>query len=348
MLDRIASVTALWAAAGRAARGKRTRASVARTLLDREGTVLRLHQELQSGTWSPGHATRHEVADPKRRIIHAAPFEDRIVHQSLCAVIGPLLDRHLIAHTYACRVGLGTHAAIRQARLWAGHYRFALHLDVAKFFPSIDHRILLGQLQHDVPCPGTVELCARIIDASPVEESRHWHFPGDDLFAPLGRRTGLPIGNLTSQHFANRYLSPVDHRAKDRLRIRAYLRYMDDMLLFADDRAQLEGWGHAIEQACWRQRLRLHPWQVVPVRQGLTWLGFRILPGQVRVKRATVLRARKRLKLQAAEAAESPEAWERFVASLRSTLAHWSHGDTWRLRTELLRELGMLPEGGEE
>ncbi|HQP38684.1 MAG TPA: RNA-directed DNA polymerase, partial [Polyangiaceae bacterium] len=240
------------------------------------------------------------------------------------------------------------HAALRQARLWAGHYRFALHLDVTKFFPSIDHEILIGQLRHDVSCARTIELCARIISASPEEDSRRWHFPGDDLFAPLARRTGLPIGNLTSQHFANRYLSPIDHRAKDGLRIRAYLRYMDDMLLFAEERAQLEDWGHAIEQACWRQRLRLHRWQVVPVRQGITFLGFRLVPGQVRVKRASVLRARKRLKVLVAEAAESPEAWERFVASLRSTLAHWSHGDTWRLRTELLRELGMLPEGGEE
>jgi hypothetical protein len=156
---------------------------------------------------------------------------------------------------------------------------------------------------------------------------------------------GLPIGNLTSQHFANRYLSPVDHRATDRLGIHAYLRYMDDMLLFGQDRAQLEERGRALEEACWKLRLRLHPWRVEPTRAGITWLGFRILPGQVRVKRTTVVRARKRLQRLLAEAAAHPERWERFMASLRSTFAHWAHGDTWRLRTETLRELGLLPHG---
>jgi hypothetical protein len=156
---------------------------------------------------------------------------------------------------------------------------------------------------------------------------------------------GLPIGILTSQHFANRCLSPVDHRATDRLGIHAYLRCMDDMLLFGQDRAQLEERGGALEEACWKLRLRLHPWRVEPTRAGITWLGFRILPGQVRVKRTTVVRARKRLNRLLAEAAAHPERWERFMASLRSTFAHWVHGDTWRLRTETLRELGLLPHG---
>ena len=154
----------------------------------------------------------------------------------------------------------------------------------------------------------------------------------------------MPIGNLTSQHFANRHLSAVDHRATDRLGVHAYLRYMDDMLLFSNDREQLSDWGHAVQQACWRNRLRLHPWQVVPVRQGITWLGFRILPGQVRVKRTSVNRARKRLHRLLAEAAASPEAWERFLASLRSTFAHWRHADSCRLRKQTLRELGLWHE----
>lgn len=220
---------------------------------------------------------------------------------------------------------------------------FALHLDVAKFFPSIDHEILLGQLARDIPCARTVALCSTILDGGrALAAGTRWHFPGDDLFTPLSRRTGVPIGNLTSQHFANRYLSPVDHRATDRLGIRAYLRYMDDMLLFGDDRAQLQDWGHAIEEACWRQRLRLHPWQVVPVRQGVTWLGFRLRPGEVRVKRTSVLRAKKRLALLLAEASADPAAWERFLMSLRSTFAHWAHGDAWRLRKQTLEELGVF------
>jgi len=349
LMARVSSFASLWSAARRAARGKRNRASVAHTLFHLESTVIRLERELREGSWRPGPVLQREIFDPKRRLITVAPFEDRIVHQSLCAAIGPLLDRHLVAHTYACRVGLGTHAALRQARLWARSFAYALHLDVSRFFPSVDNDILLQQITHDVPSAAVVELCARILDAGAAEKSAgRLHFPGDELFSPLGRRVGLPIGNLTSQHFANRYLSPVDHRAKDRLRVHAYLRYMDDMLLFSNDRSQLEDWGHGIEQACWRQRLRLHPWQVVPTRQGITWLGFRILPNELRVKRSSVARAERRLEalraqeLETAGTDNAEASHDRLTTSLRSTFAHWNHADSWRLRTQTLRRLGLL------
>jgi len=158
--------------------------------------------------------------------------------------------RHLIAHSYACRTGLGTHAALAKAKTWARGYRHFAHLDVAKFFPTVDHGILLAQLARHIPCTRTLDLCARIVAAGgTVSAGPRWHFPGDDLFTPQARSIGLPIGNLTSQHFANRYLSPVDHRAKDRLRVRAYLRYMDDVPLFGDDRSAVEEQVHALEEA---------------------------------------------------------------------------------------------------
>jgi hypothetical protein len=343
LFDRWTSVSELWNAARRAARGKRHRESVARTLLDLEPTVLRLSDELRADAWRPGRATTHAIRDPKARTIVAAPFVDRIVHQSLCHAVGPLLDRGLIGDTYACRVGLGTHAALRRATRWARTYRFALHLDVRKFFPSIDQGILLTQLGREVPCERTLEVCRVILSAgaegiTPVR----FHFAGDDLFAPLSRAVGLPIGNLTSQHFANRYLSPVDHRAKDRLRLRPYLRYMDDMLLFGDDRECLHDVGNVIEEACARLRLRLHAWQVVPTRAGVGFLGFRVLPEIVRVKRSSVARAQKRLRERLEAARGSPEAMAGFLASLRSTFAHWEHADSWRLREKTLRDLGLL------
>ena len=345
LFERWTTLRALWLGARRAALGKRSRPGVARVLLDLEGTVLRLSRALRDGTWEPGRASVHVIHDPKTRTITAAPFADRIVHQALCATIGPLLDRGLIADTYACRVGRGTHAALARARRWARAHRFALHLDVRKYFPSIDHAILLGQLERDLRCPRTLDVCARILatGARAITPAR-FHIPGDDLFTPAGRAIGLPIGNLTSQHFANRYLSPVDHRAKDRLRVRAYLRYMDDMLLFDDDAARLRDLGHALEEACFRQRLRLHPWQVVPTAGGLGWLGFRILPREVRVKRSSVKRAKQRLGVKLAAARADRGAWKAFAVSLRATFAHWEHADSWRLRESTLRELGLLQQ----
>lgn len=155
---------------------------------------------------------------------------------------------------------------------------------------------------------------------------------------------GLPIGNLTSQHFANRFLSPVDHRARDRLRIHAYLRYMDDLLVFGYDRAQVVDWAHQIEEACLTQRLRLHRWQVQPTAAGVSFVGYRILPDCVRVRATTVKRACARLKPLVANARKDPAAIEPLLASLRSTFAHWGHADTWQLRRKVLRELDLLEE----
>jgi hypothetical protein len=282
-------------------------------------------------------------------VVVAAPFEDRIVHQALCAYIGPRLDRGLIRDSYACRTGLGTHAALRRATVWARHYRYALHLDVMKYFPSIDHALLLAQLRRDIPCEATLEVCRVLLeaDARQVEPSR-FYFPGDDLFTPFSRTMGLPIGNLTSQHFANRFLSPVDHRARDRLRIHPYLRYMDDMVLFDDDRERLLAWGHEIEAACTRQRLRLHPWQVVPTAGGVNFLGFRILPHELRIKRTSVRRAEVNLEERLAQARANPELYPAFLASMRSVFAHWKHGTSWRLRERTLRKLGIFWQDADE
>ncbi len=348
MIEEIASLRNLWAAARRAARGKRHRRSVAAVLLELESVVLELERTLLDGSWRPGTPGLHEVRDPKRRLIAAAPFRDRIVHQALCAIVAPLLDRHLIAHSYACRSGLGTHAALAKAKAWARGHRYFVHLDVAKFFPTVDHAILLAQLAHHIPCTRTLDLCARIVAAGgALSAGPRRHFPGDDLFAPHARAIGLPIGNLTSQHFANRYLSPVDHRAKDRLRVRAYLRYMDDLLLFGDDRATLERHARAVEDACWRQRLRLHPWQVRATREGVNFLGFRILDDHVRVRRTSVARAEKRLAALARAVREGHLSEGAFAQSLRSTFAHWRHADTWRLRERTLKRLGKLHDPGE-
>lgn len=351
LFERVTSLRSLWAGALRAAAGKRHRPHVARTLLELEGTVVRLQNTLRDGTWVPGRPSTHIVQDHKRRVVSAAPFEDRIVQQALCGPvarpleggIGPLLDRHLIEHTYACRLGRGTHAALRQAIAWARSHRYFVRLDVQKYFPTIDHEILLRQLERDLPCAQTLALCARIVSAGAEHaQAARFHFGGDDLFTPFSRPAGLPIGSLTSQHFANRFLSPVDHRAKDRLRIRPYLRYMDDMLLFDDDRQRLHDRALDLQDVCERNRLRLHPWQIMPVRQGVGFLGFRILPDHIRLRRTSVRRAIVRFTRLRTLAEADPSLWPQVTASIRSTFAHWAFGDTWRVRAVALHEAGLL------
>jgi len=330
------SVGALYAAAARAARGKRHRASVASFLLELEPLLCDLRTALVLGTWRPGRPQLREIRDPKPRTISVAPFRDRVVHQALAAVLAPRLERRLVRDTYACRVGMGTHAALARARAWARTYRWYAHLDVVKFFPSCDHAILAAQAHADHPESWLRALCAVIVDAGDCE-GRRAHFPGDDLLSPLAHAVGLPLGNLTSQLWANRYLDPVDHLVKDRLRVRPYLRYMDDMLLFHDDRRALEQLARTVEDACHGLRLRLHPWQVRPTRAGVGIVGYRVYQGHVRVRRSTVARAERQLRRTL-----DIESAEQLRVGLRATFAHWAFADAWRLKERTLARLGLL------
>lgn len=166
--------------------------------------------------------------------------------------------------------------------------------------------------------------------------------------------TGLPIGNLTSQQFANHFMNPLDQLATSRRRVPAYLRYMDDLLLFDDDQRRLTEHCAAVEARCAELRLRLHPWEVRPTAAGLSFLGFRFAPdGTVRVKKQTVRRARawlQRLKHDYDQccAVYGPRgeltlaARDRLLRSTRASLAHFAHADSRRLSIQLLRELGLF------
>jgi hypothetical protein len=338
--EEVFSFAALWDATRRAARGKRRRASVARFRLGLEPLLLDLRDRLREGRWWPSAPELLEIHDPKPRTIAVLPFSDRVVHQCLYAVLEPRLERRFIGDTYACRKGFGTHAALRRARGWARSLRWFVHLDIAQYFPSADHAVVRSQFRQDLKEPWLLAFCEMILAAG-AGSARPSYFPGDDLFSPLARLTGLPLGNLTSQLWANRLLDPVDHLVKDRLRFRCYLRYMDDMLLLHDDRTVLEATARRVEEACHGLRLRLHPWEVGPTHGGVGFVGYRVLPDRIRVRRSTVARAERRMRRMMEAATRGEVAPERVWEGLRSTMAHWSHADSWRLKGHFLRRLGL-------
>ena len=241
LFDGVASFEALGAAALRAVAGKRRTPVPAAFLANLETEVLRLERELRAGSWRPGRYVEIEVTEPKRRLVSAAPFRDRVVHHAVHAVVAPLFERGFIAHRYANRTGKGTHRAVRQYERFRDRHRHVLRGDVYRYFPAIDHAILKADLRRRIACRRTLVVLDRIIDGSNPQEPVHQYFPGDDLFTPYERRRGLPIGNLTSQLFANVYLDRFDHFVTEVLRA-PYLRYVDDFALFADDAAELEAW----------------------------------------------------------------------------------------------------------
>ena len=227
LFSEIADFNALMRAAHRAIRSKRGKPGAAAFMAELETEVLRLERELLARNWRPGRYVEIEIFQPKHRLVSAAPFRDRVVHHALCSVVEPIFERGFIFDSYANRLGKGTHKAIWRYERYRDRYRHVLRCDIYRYFPAIDHLILKADLRRRISCPRTLWLLDAVIDGSNPQEPVHTHYPGDDLLTPLARRRGLPIGNLTSQFFANVYLDGLDHFATEVLRA-PYVRYVDD------------------------------------------------------------------------------------------------------------------------
>lgn len=328
-------------AAKKAQRGKRYRENVLAFNYNLERELFTLQTELSTKSYQPGQYTTFEIKEPKTRLISAAPYRDRVVHHALCNIIVPIFERTFIVDSYANRVGFGTHRALRRFTQFARSSRYILQCDIQKYFPSIDHLILRSLLHRKVKCRDTLWLIDTIIDNSNEQEPVTAYFPGDDLFTPQQRRHGLPIGNLTSQFFANVYLNGFDHFIKEQLKIEKYLRYVDDFALFADDYALLKEARIAIEEYLVSLRLKIHPIksQLFASKHGANFLGFRVLPDRIRVRTENLRRARRRLRNLQIDYAQGKISLREVFQSIRSWIAHLDHGDTWRLREKIFASL---------
>lgn len=337
LFDKIISFENLLSAAHQAAKGKRSHPSVISFFEKLEDTLYQLQNELQGKNYKPGEYTTFHIYDPKPRLISAAPFRDRVVHHALMNIVAPLLERSFIFHSYANRRRKGTHRAIRRYQNYSRQYDFVLKCDIKKYFPSIDHAILKSLIRKRIACQQTLWLIDTIIDGSNPQEKVCDYYPGDDLFTPDERRKGLPIGNLTSQFFANYYLNLLDHFIKEQLRCKAYLRYVDDFDLFSNAKQQLWDWKEKIMIFLYDYRLNLHPTrcQVYPTNIGYRFLGqivfktYRLLPS------ANVRKFKKRLKQWSKN---PPENQQQRIASW---VGHASQANTFGL----LKSLGLTEKG---
>lgn len=329
----------------RAARlGKANRPGVSRFALNLERELLALQSELISGAYQPGPYRLFTVYERKPRLIAAAPFRDRVVHHALMRVIEPPLDRRFIFDSYACRQDKGVHRAVDRYQGWARRYAYVLKLDVARYFPSIDHARLKAKLAARIMAArikdsAVLGLLGRIIDTSPPTDDHPLWFPGDDLLTPLERAQGIPIGNLTSQFFANLYLDDFDHWLKEEIRTPAYLRYVDDMVVLGDDTAALRDLRDAIRERLAGERLRLHPRKAEISRtgDGLDLLGYRVFPDFRRLRADNGHRFARHLRALATSYAAGRIAWAAVDAGVQSWIGHASHADTLGLRRAIFR-----------
>ena len=339
LFEHIANFRALRAAAKRAVANKRKKPGAAAFFANLERELLRLECTLLDGSYRPGRYVTIKIKEPKERLVSAAPFRDRVVHHALCSAVCPIFEAGFIANSYANRAGKGTHRAIAAYEGYRDRHAHVLRCDIFRYFPAIDHAILKGRFRRKIACHRTLELLDLIVDSSNPQEAVNAHFPGDDLFAPFERRRGLPIGNLSSQFFANLYLDGLDHWATEVLRA-PYVRYVDDFALFHDDPQVLEQWRAKIGRYLEGLRLKLHPrkTEILPTTAGAPFLGFALLgDGSRRLPKDNVARFRNRLRsLRDRWRAGSAERGK-IEAKVRAWIAHAEHAKTWRLRRALFR-----------
>lgn len=328
----------------KASRGKRSNAAVALFESRLEDELFSLQEELQQKTWRPGGYTCFYIHDPKRRLISAAPFADRVVHHALCNIIEPGFERCFIKESFANRIGKGNHRALDFAQYCAKRHAYFLSLDIRKFFPCIDHEILRTLLARKISDDDVLWLIDLIVASGADihdKENDTMLFPGDDLLV-FTRARGLPIGNLTSQFWANVYLNPLDQFIKRRLRCRAYVRYVDDLLLFADAKPLLWEWLEQTSEFLAKLRLKFHDGSHPrPVTEGINFLGFRIFPDRRRLKRRKGIQYQRHLKVLIRQFEQGQLEADKLLDSVMAWNNHAGYANTIGLRKVVF---STLPE----
>jgi retron-type reverse transcriptase len=334
--ERVCDFGNLYEAHRKARRGKRNKRDVIVFEMDLAANIWDLKTRLEEKTYTAGGYHCFMIHDPKEREIQALSYADRVVQHSLCDnVLTPFFERRLIYDNCACRAGKGTHFGMARLELFMRkHYGrhgadgWILKADVRKYFPSVNHEILLERLRKVIPDPDVMSLLDMIV--------RSWN--GADGH-------GLAMGNQTSQLFALFYLDPVDRLIKEKLRIKSYTRYMDDMVLLHEDKECLRECLKQMRELCGSElKLELNEkTQIFPIRHVVDYLGWHFyLTDSGKVVKKLRTRSKNRLKRRmrglAKGYAEGRLGFDAVNRSMSSTHGHLMHGHTYRLRAKLYEE----------
>ena len=323
LFEQITHLDNLFFAAQKAFRGKKSRPGVALFYFHLETELLTLQRELQKGTYQPRPFRTFTIFEPKQRKICAADFRDRVVHHAICNVLEPLFEKKLIEDSYACRKNKGTHKALKKCQRLAHQFPYYLKCDIRKYFETVNHDILKSLLVRKFKDQKVLELLNIIIDQLVPNG-----LPG----------VGLPIGNLTSQHFANLYLGELDHYLKDQLGIRGYIRYMDDFIVFSHSKAEIHEYLSEIYlflQDHLALELKMESLFLAPVSEGIPFLGFRIFPDLIRLQGTNLQRFKRNVWKRENQYLKGKIDVALLSQSVSSMIAHVSYADTNQVRKSL-------------
>jgi len=344
LIGKVASFENLHRAYLKARKGKSGSAEALLFGYNLETELLLLQRELLGGDFCTGKYRNFTVFEPKRRVISALPFRDRVAQHAICAIIEPIFERKFIAGSYACRKGKGTHKAVRRLKAFissagascqsansvgaAGEALplrkggsagacgakapYVLKCDIRKYFASVDHGILKKLVRRKIGCRALLAALDNIIDSF---------------------RQGIPIGNLTSQLFANIYLTELDHHITGALRQRRYLRYMDDFVLVSCSKKRLHEAKGNISSFLGKLGLALHGAKAAafPAACGTPFLGYVVRATHTTPKRRTVMRFVRRMKAKIRGYGGGRLPFPKLLESFNSWGAYLSHSRSFLL-----------------
>jgi RNA-directed DNA polymerase len=342
-------------------RNKRNSINALRFEINAESNIIKLEQQLNKKTYRPSRCILFTAQKPKVREIFASEFKDRVIHHILIEHLASIWEKVFIFDSYACRDGKGTHKAV--IRLQAvmrsisknGNVRaYYLQLDVKDFFISIDKKILFGLVSSKVKDAGMRWLAEVTIFSDPTtnyvqcgDPQLHSQIPPNKTLFGKNNERGLPIGNLTSQYFANIYLNELDQFVKHGLKAKYYFRYVDDFVILGLDPEQLAEFRDRIEVFLMdRLKLQLHPKRrkLEPVSSGIDFLGYIVRPNYILARRRVVNNLRAKIKHFKDANVKDPGALQ---AALASYLGHFKWGNTYRLTKSFTDEINLLTKEAE-
>ena len=324
LMSRIADPDNLRLAFWKAQRGKHGKREVEHFRKNLDARLLLLRRQIQTARIDVGHYHYFTIYDPKERVICAASFPERVLHHALMNVCHEVFENFQIWDSYATRLGKGTYAALYRAYAFQKRYRWFLKLDVRKYFDSIDHVVLQKLLQRRFKERRLLSVFEQII-------SSYETAPGK----------GVPIGNLTSQYFANYYLAYADRLVKEQLKVRAYVRYMDDMVLWGDDKALLKEAGRALQQFL-RDVLQveLKVWCLNKSIHGLNFVGYRLFPDDIKLNNRSKRRFIQKMKTYWQKAESGVWTQKEYQNHILPVLAFAEHASTRALRKKVIENIG--------
>jgi len=354
-------------------RRKRKTINAAKFEINFERELLKLEQELKNHTYRPGRSICFIITDPKPREVFAADFRDRIVHHLLVNYLEPIWEKKFIHHSYSCRRNKGAHCAIKDLKRFlrqtSGSFSKPacyLQADVSAFFMSLKKDILFSLIKKHIKHPDILWLTEQIIFQDPT---KNFYRKGDPklfrLIPPhkslfkIPKNQGLPIGNLTSQFFANVYLNELDQFVKHQLKIKCYLRYVDDIIFLHQNPEQLKIWSSEIDNFLQNKlKLNLHPQKQIlqSIYRDINFVGFIVKPAHTLVRNRTAKNLKRKLylfnqKILSLDMEHPIRLWtpelrddfKKIYSTVNSYYGHFRHANTFKLREHLYeKHFGIL------